>query len=224
MGIFRQGLAWLADGGHWVGAGGILQRLGEHAEMFALAMLIALIVALPVGLVIGHARKGAFLAVNAAGVGRALPTFAVLYFAYRLLLRTRPFAFWPTLIALVFLAVPPLLTNTFVAVSGVDPDTVEAARGIGMGERQVLLRLELPLASPLMLDTTRTVAVQVAATVGFGAVFGWGGLGRFIVDGFASYDYPQLVGGAILIAVFALGVDLAFGLAGRLPALRRVRV
>jgi osmoprotectant transport system permease protein len=157
-------------------------------------------------------------------VGRALPTFAVLYFAYRLTLRSHPFAFWPTLIALVFLAVPPLLTNTFVAVSGVDPDTVEAARGIGMGERQVLLRLELPLASPLMLDTIRTVSVQVAATAGFGAVFGWGGLGRFIVDGFASYDYAQLLGGAVLIAVFALVVDVAFGLAARLPALRRVRV
>src|SRR5205807_8576778 len=174
MSIFRQGLAWLTDGGHWVGTGGILQRLVEHAQMFALAMLIALVVALPVGLIIGHARKGAFLAVNAAGVGRALPTFAVLYFAFRLTLRylPRPFGFWPTLIALVFLAVPPLLTNTFVAVSGVDPDTVEAARGIGMAERQVLLRLELPLASPLMFDTVRTVPVQVAPTATLGAVLG----------------------------------------------------
>ncbi len=224
MGLFRQGLSWLVDGGHWVGTGGILQRLVEHAEMFALAMLIASALALPVGLVIGHARRVAFLAVNAAGVGRALPTFAVLYYAYRLTLKAHPFAFWPTLIALVFLAVPPMLTNTFVAVAGVDPDTVEAARGVGMAERQVLLRLELPLASPLMLDTVRTVAVQVAATAGFGAVFGWGGLGRFIVDGFAAYDYPQLLAGAILIAAFAVVVDLAFGLVGRHPALRRLRV
>ena len=145
-------------------------------------------------------------------MGRALPTFAVLYFAYRLMLRSRPFAFWPTLIALVFLAVPPLLTNTFVAVSGVDPDTVEAARGIGMGERQVLFRLELPLASPLMLDTVRTVAVQVAATAGFGAVFGWGGLGRFIVDGFGLQDYPMMFAGAIMVAVLSLIVE--FSLAG----------
>ena len=226
MGLLQQALAWLADGGHWVGTGGILQRLGEHLEIFVLVMLIASAIALPAGLLIGHARRGAFLAVNAAGVGRALPTFAVLFFAFRLTLPylPHPFGFWPTLIALVFLAVPPLLTNTFVAVSGVDPDTVEAARGIGMAERQVLLRLELPLASPLMFDTVRTVAVQVAATATFGAVFGWGGLGRYIVDGFASYDYPQLLAGAILVAVLAVVVDAAFGLLGRLPALRRLQV
>jgi osmoprotectant transport system permease protein len=224
MGILGQALAWLGDGSRWVGTGGILQRLLEHTQMFALAMLVASAIALPAGLVIGHARRGAFLAVNAAGVGRALPTFAVLYFAYRLTLGTRPFAFWATLIALVFLAVPPLLTNTFVAVSGVDPDTVEAARGIGMSEPQVMLRLELPLAAPLMLDTLRTVAVQVAATAGFGAVFGWGGLGRFIVDGFASYDMPQILAGAILVAGFAILVDVAFASLGRLPYLRRLRV
>ena len=93
-----------------------------------------------------------------------------------------------------------------------------------MAERQVLLRLELPLASPLMFDTVRTVAVQVAATATLGAVFGWGGLGRYIVDGFASYDYPQLLAGAILVAVLAVVVDAAFGVLGRLPALRRLQV
>jgi osmoprotectant transport system permease protein len=224
MGVLGQALTWLGDGSHWVGTGGILQRLAEHTQVFALAMLAACAIALPVGLVIGHFRRGAFLAVNAAGVGRALPTFAVLYFAYRLTLSTRPFAFWATLIALIFLAVPPLLTNTFVAVRGVDPDTVEAARGIGMSGSQLMLRLELPLAAPLMLDTVRTVAVQVAATAGFGAVFGWGGLGRFIVDGFASYDMPQVLAGAILVAAFAIAVDVVFGLVGKFPALRRLRV
>src|SRR5207302_1596027 len=123
---YGQALSWLADGSHWVGTGGILQRLAEHLQMFLLVMLIASAIALPAGLLIGHAHRGAFLAVNAAGVGRALPTFAVLFFAFRLTLRylPRPFGFWPTLIALVVLAVLPLLTNTFVAVCRVDPDAV----------------------------------------------------------------------------------------------------
>jgi osmoprotectant transport system permease protein len=231
MGSLRGALSWLADGSHWTGAGGILQRLAEHLQMFAIVMLIAVAIALPLGLVIGHARRGAFLAVNAAGIGRALPSFAILAFAFPLALRLHlpgPFAFWPTLVTLVFLAVPPLLTNTYVAVANVDADTVEAARGIGMTERQVLLRLELPLAAPLMLDTIRTVAVQVTATATLGAAFGWGGLGRFIVDGFSNHAYPayrdQLLAGAILVALLAIVVDVVFGLIGRFPALRRVQV
>src|SRR5205085_5595445 len=123
MSTLRQALSWLADGSHWTGTGGILQRLAEHLQMFALVMLIAAAIALPLGLIIGHARKGAFLAVNAAGIGRAIPSFGVLAFAFPLALRYHlpgPFAFWPTLITLVVLAVPPLLTNTYVAVSNVD--------------------------------------------------------------------------------------------------------
>lgn len=227
MGLLGQAFTWLSQGSHWTGTGGILQRLAEHLQMFAIVMVIAIAIALPVGLVVGHARKGAFLAVNAAGVGRAIPSFGVLAFAFPLTLRYHlpgAFGFWPTLIALVFLAVPPLLTNTYVAVANVDADTLEAARGIGMSERQVLVRLELPLSAPLMLDTVRTVAVQVAATATLGAVVGWGGLGRFIVDGFASYDYPKLLAGAILVAVLAVVVDVAFGLLGKFPSLRRLQV
>lgn len=227
MGILGQAIGWLTTGSHWTGTGGILQRLAEYAEMFLLVMAIAVAVALPLGLVIGHARKGAFLAINAAGIGRAIPSFGILAFVFPITLRTHlpgPFGFWPTLIALVVLAIPPLLTNTYVAVTTVDPDTVEAGRGIGMGERQVLLRLELPLAAPLMLDTVRIVAVQVAATATLGSVVGWGGLGRFIVDGFATQDTPQLLAGAILVALFAVAVDVSFGLLGKFPAVRRVRV
>jgi osmoprotectant transport system permease protein len=227
VGLLGQAVGWLSDGSHWTGTGGILQRLAEHLQMFAIVMVIAMVIALPVGLVVGHVRKGAFLAVNAAGVGRAIPSFGVLAFAFPLTLHYHlpgAFGFWPTLIALVFLAVPPLLTNTYVAVANVDADTLEAARGIGMAERQVLLRLELPLAAPLMLDTVRTVAVQVAATATLGAVVGWGGLGRYIVDGFASYDYPKLLAGAILVALLAVVIDVVFGLLGRFPAVRRLQV
>ena len=225
MGAIGQAFSWL--GSHWTGTGGILQRLVEHLEMSGLVLLIACALALPVGLVVGHARRGAFLAVNAAGVGRAVPSFGVLAFAFPLTLRYHlpgAFGFWPTFIALVVLAVPPLLTNTYVAVANVDDDTLEAARGVGMAERQVLLRLELPLAAPLMLDTVRTVAVQVAATATLGAVIGWGGLGRYIVDGFATQNTPELLGGAILVAALAIVIDVAFGVARRAPAVRRLQV
>ena len=227
MSTLHQALSWLLDGSHWTGTGGILQRLAEHLTMTGLALILACALALPVGLLIGHAHKGAFLAVNAAGVGRAVPSFGVLAFAFPFTLRHHlpgAFGFWPTFIALLVLALPPLLTNTYVAVSGVDPDTLEAARGVGMAERQVLLRLELPLAAPLMLDTVRTVAVQVAATATLGAVVGWGGLGRYIVDGFATQNTPELLGGAILVALLAVAVDVAFGSVRRSGAVRRLQV
>lgn len=226
MGPLGQALSWLFTSSHWLGTGGILQRLSEHIQMFAVAMVIACVIALPAGMLIGHTRRGAFLAINAAATGRALPSIAVLAVAYAFTLRwPGPFGYWATLITLVLLAVPPLLTNTYVAVSTVDPDTLEAARGMGMGERQVLLGVEVPLAAPLILDTLRTVAVQVVATAAIGAVIGWGGLGRFIVDGIPAPGaaHAQLLGGAILVAVLSVLVDAAFGALGRFPAVKRVR-
>jgi osmoprotectant transport system permease protein len=227
MDPLRQALTWLSDPAHWQGPPGILQRLAEHLQMTAVVMVIAILLAVPLGLAIGHGRRGELLAVNAGSVGRALPSFAVLAFAFPLTLRYHlpgGFGYWPTLIALVLLAVPPLITNSYVGVRNVDPDTLEAGRGMGMGELQVLLGLELPLAIPLILETTRTVAVQVVATATLGSVVGWGGLGRFIVDGFATGNTGVLLGGAILVAALAIVVDAAFGLFGRLPVLERVRV
>ncbi|GAC1365925.1 MAG: ABC transporter permease subunit [Actinomycetota bacterium] len=198
----------------------MLARTSEHLQMCALVMVIASLVALPVGLAVGHVGRGGFLAVNAAGVGRAVPSFGVLAFAFPISLRHHlpgAFGYWPTLVTLVVLAVPPLLTNTYVGVRNVDRDTVEAARGMGMGEFQLLTRLELPLAMPLMLDTLRTVCVQVVATATLGSVIGWGGLGRFIVDGFASQDTGMILGGAIVVAALAVLVDVVLGLLTRLP-------
>jgi len=227
MGAFGQAASWLSESSHWWGPQGILERVSEHLQMCAVAMLVASAVALPVGLVIGHRHRGEFLAVNAAGVGRALPSFAVLALVFPLSLRYHfpgAFGYWPTLVALVFLAVPPLLTNAYVGVRNVDPDTVEAARGMGMTERQLLLGLELPLTTALVLETLRTVAVQVVATATLGAVLGWGGLGRFIVDGFATGDTGMLLGGAIVVAGLAIAVDVAFGTLGRLPPVKRVSI
>ncbi|HEU5002313.1 MAG TPA: ABC transporter permease subunit [Actinomycetota bacterium] len=212
MHVLREAFAWLFTAANWWGPTGILARLWEHLQMTAEVLAAALALAVPVGLFVGHKGKGAFLAVNVAGVGRAIPSFGVLAFVFPFAIRYLPgnIGLWPTLIALVVLAVPPLLTNTYIAIRGVDPDIVEAARGTGMSEMQVLTRVELPLAVPLLLDTLRVVAVQVVATATLGAEVGWGGLGRFIVDSLAINDAPHLLAGALLVAALALLVDVAF--------------
>lgn len=212
MDVLRQALSWILTAAHWWGPAGILARTWEHVQMVGEVLAIALALAVPVGMLVGHKGRGAFLAVNAAGIGRAIPSFGVIAFVFPLAIRYLPgnIGLWPTLVALILLAVPPLLTNTYVAVRGVDPDIVEAARGVGMSELQVLRTVELPLAAPLILDTLRVVAVQVVATATLGAEVGWGGLGRFIVDALAVNNGPGLLAGALLVAALALIADLAF--------------
>jgi osmoprotectant transport system permease protein len=163
--------------------------------------------------------------VSAANLGRALPSFGILAIVFPLILRYSPWtiftkAFVATLIAMVLLAIPPLLTNTYVGIQSVDPETVEAARGMGMSERQVLGRLEVPLAIPLIVAALRTAAVQVVATATLGGLVGWGGLGRLITFGFAigvrGPGGPIMVGGAILVALLAIVVEVALAGVGRL--------
>lgn len=225
MNAIHLAVAWLTTAAHWWGPQGILARVSEHLQMSGAVMLVACGLALPVGLAVGHLGRGGFLAINASGIGRAIPSFGVLAFTFPISLRHHlpgAFGYWPTFVALVFLAVPPLLTNAYVGVRSVDPDMVEAARGMGMGHWQVLSRLELPLATPLLVDTLRVVAVQVVATATLGSVVGWGGLGRYVVDGFAQQDTGMLLSGAVLVAVLSILVDLALGTLVRLPAVRSV--
>jgi osmoprotectant transport system permease protein len=169
--------------------------------------LLAALIALPIGLYIGHTRKGTFLAVSIANLGRAIPSFAILALSVPFL----GIGFKPTIVTLFVLAIPPILTNTYVGVEGVDRDAVESARGMGMTGGQILRRLELPLSVPLMLAGLRTSAVQVVATATLAAYIGWGGLGRYIVDGFATGDTVEVVAGAILVALLAIVTELAFG-------------
>jgi osmoprotectant transport system permease protein len=224
MAVLRQALAWIFTAAHWWGSTGILARVWEHLQMTGEVLAIALAVAIPAGLLVGHKGRGAFLAVNAAGIGRAIPSFGVIAFVFPFAIRYLPgnIGVWPTLIALVVLAVPPLLTNTYVGIRGVDADVVEAARGTGMSEWQVLSRVELPLAAPLLADTVRVVAVQVVATATLGAEVGWGGLGRFIVDALSVNNGPGLLAGALLVAALAVAVDLAFASLARAVAPRRL--
>jgi len=184
----------------------LLSGAGHQLLIAAAALAISLVVALPLGVVLGHRHRGSFVAINVSNVGRALPSLAVI----AMLIAVIGIGTFPLIIALVVLAAPPVLTNAYVAVDGVDRDVVDAARGMGMRERDVLLRAELPLALPLIFAGIRTAAVYVVATVPLGAVTGAsGGLGDVIANQ-ASYRLAGVIAAAICVALLALLVDAAF--------------
>ncbi|MFB7778370.1 ABC transporter permease [Streptomyces bauhiniae] len=211
---------WLADPAHWSGDDGVWHRLLQHLLLTVVCLIVSCLIALPVALVLGHLGKGGALAVNISNVGRAVPTFAVL-----VLLLLTPVGKWgegPTVVALVLFAVPPLLTNAYVGMREVDRGVVRAARGMGMTGRQTLTRVEVPLALPMILNGVRIAAVQLVATATIAALAGGGGLGRIITAGFNLASTPQVVAGAILVAVFALLVEGVFEVVERLgPAWAR---
>jgi osmoprotectant transport system permease protein len=150
-------------------------------------------------------------------IGRAIPSFAIVAIALPIAIRFGlGFGFWPTWLAVFFLALPPIFTNTYTAIRSVDPDAVSAARGMGLRERDVLVGVEIPLGAPLMIAATRVASVQVIATAPLGALVGWGGLGRFIIDGLAVRDFPQVFAGALLVAGLAVITELAFSAFERL--------
>ncbi len=216
MTFLTSAAAWLADPLHWQGTDGIPTRIAEHLELTALSVAVAALIALPVGLYLGHTGKASFLAINVANLGRALPSLAILAFALPISFGLGlGLGFWPTFMAMVPLAIPPILTNSFVAVRGVDRDTVEAARGMGMRELQVLRSVETPLGAPIILGGLRTATVNVIATATLGALVAGGGLGRYIVDGLALQEFERLFAGAVLVALLAIGTELAFGVLER---------
>ncbi|AJE39305.1 ABC transporter permease [Streptomyces nodosus] len=209
---------WLADPAHWQGTDGIGYRLLQHLVLTVVCLVVSCVIALPVALVLGHLGRGGALAVNISNVGRAVPTFAVL-----VLLLLTPIGTWgegPTVVALVLFAVPPLLTNAYVGMREVDRSVVRAARGMGMTGRQMLFRVELPLALPLVLNGVRIAAVQLVATATLAALAGGGGLGRIITAGFNLASTPQVVAGAVLVAGFALLVEGVFEAVERLAPSR----
>lgn len=230
---------WFADSANWWGDAGILNRTFEHVQISVFTMVVAIGLALPPAAALAHRKRGGILVVTAVNIGRAIPSFGILALALPFTIElaqgidlfgweVRPISsglgFWPTFLALLALAVPPVFANGFAAVRGVDPEMVEAARGMGLTERQILLRIELPVAMPVILAAVRVSAVQVVATATLGALVAWGGLGRFIIDGFAQQDNVQVFGGAILVALLAIATEVAFGLAERLLVPRGIRV
>lgn len=212
-------IEWFGDPANWSGSQGIPVRLFEHLQLSFFPVLLALIPALIVGLYIGHNRRFEFISINIANLGRAIPSFAWLALLFPVQLRLGlGFSSWATVVALFFLAIPPILTNTHVGVREVDKDLIEAARGMGMSGGQILTRIELPLATPFIIAGIRTSVVQVIATATLAALIAGGGLGVFIVSGFALGETgrDQLLGGAILIALLAIAAEIAFGLLERL--------
>jgi osmoprotectant transport system permease protein len=203
---------WFTDPANWQGSHGIPVRVLEHIELSGLSVLVAVAVAMPIALYLGHTGRAGFIAINVANIGRALPSLALLAFGLVIAISLGlGLGFWPTVFALVPLAVPPILTNTFVAVREVDRDVVDAARGMGLSEGQILRSIEIPLGLPLMLAGIRTGAVNVVATATLGALVAGGALGRFIVDGLALQDYDQLMAGALLVALLAVVTEVSFG-------------
>lgn len=191
---------WFTDPDQWSGPAGIPARTVEHVQLSALAMFVAGVPALTIGVVLGHFRRGGSVAAVIADVGRAIPSFGVLV----LMIQVLGIGAGPTLVALVLLAVPPMLTNAYVGVAEVDDEVRDAARGMGMTGWARLRHVELPLASPLVLAGIRTAAVTVVATASLAAVVAWGGLGRFVVDGIAQRDEAETLAGALLVAGLAI--------------------
>ncbi|WP_367044033.1 ABC transporter permease [Streptomyces sp. Je 1-332] len=204
---------WLTTGANWQGEKGVWHRLAEHLYFSGVCLAVACLIALPIALYLGHIGKGGALAVNISNIGRAVPTLAVL-----VLLTLTPLGEHgdvPTLIALVLFAVPPLLTNAYIGMREVDRAVVEAARGMGMSGRQLFARVELPLAYPLIMTGVRSAGVQVVATATLAAMAGEGGLGRIITAGFNLQNTPQVVAGALLVALLALCVELVLVVVGK---------
>jgi len=202
---------WLTDPTNWQGSHGIPTRVLEHIELSGLSVLVALLIAMPIALYLGHTGRAGFVAINVANIGRALPSLALLAFGLVIAISLGlGLGFWPTVFALVPLAIPPILTNAYVAIREVDRDIVDAARGMGLSEAQILRSIEIPLGLPLMLAGIRTAAVNVVATATLGALVAGGALGRYIVDGLALQEYDQLMAGALLVALLAVVTEVSF--------------
>ena len=206
---------WLTDPSHWQSTTfdtGIWGQLGAHVFFCLIALAIALLLALPVGLWIGHTGKAAWL-VSGTNAARALPTVGLLVLLVVIIApnfygRTNAGYLIPTEIVLVLLAIPPILSNTYAGVQNVDRAARDAAYGMGMTGPQVLWRVELPNALPLVFSGFRSATLQVIATATIASYVTLGGLGRFIYDGLAQQDYPQMISGGLLVAALALVSDL----------------
>jgi osmoprotectant transport system permease protein len=213
-------LDWFLDPVHWSGPDGIPIRLVQHIQLSAESVVIGALLALPAGILLGHYGRFGNLAINISNVGRAVPSFGLLVISFQLF----GLGDLPIIISLTALAIPPMVTNSYVALREVDADIKEAARGMGYREFAQILRVELPLAVPLIMAGVRTSAVQVVATATLAALIAGGGFGRYVIDGLAQQDYTKLVAGAILVAFLALATELALGGAERLLVPRGIRL
>ncbi len=212
MSLPRDVVAWFAEPAHWSGPEGVVARLTEHVALSALSLTLACAVAVPLGIWLGHTGRGGFVALTVANVGRAVPTFALLAIFS---LTALGFGNRSVVLALVLFGIPPVLANVYAGMRGVDRDTVEAARGMGMTGWQTVRRVEVPLATPLVLTGVRVAAIQIVATLTIAALVAGPGLGRIISRGFGTQDDAELVAGALLVVALSLLVEGAFALLQR---------
>lgn len=196
---------YLFDGANWhlTGDSSIPERLAQHIGYTLAALLIGALIALPVGLLIGHTNRGAFIAIGLGNLGRSLPTFGLVL----LLVISYGVYIWPVLVALVVLAIPPILAQTYAGIRSVDRAAVDAAVGMGMRPMQVLFKAEVPMALPLIFGGLRSALLQVCATATIAAYASFGGLGRLLIDGLNRNEYDQILAGAIMVALLAIALD-----------------
>ena len=220
MGIVADTWRWFTDPAHWAGSDGIPTRLSEHVQLSAESVAIGALIALPIGIALGHYGRFGTAAINFSNVGRAVPSFGILVIAFQVL----GLGNLPIVVALTALAIPPMVTNSYVALREVDADVKDAARGMGYRELTQVLRVELPLAVPLIMAGIRTSAVQVVATATLAAIVAGGGFGRYIIDGLATQDYTKLFAGALLVAALALATELTLSVVERLVSPQGLRL
>nr|WP_249420482.1 ABC transporter permease [Rhabdothermincola salaria] len=196
----------------WSGPRGLPERTVAHLQLSLLAMAVAMVVAIPLAVVVGHTGRGGPVANAAVTAGRAVPTYAVIALLFPIaILWGLGLGFWPSVVALVLLAVPPLFTNTLTGIRGVDATLVEAARGMGMSGRQVLFSVQLPVALPLVLAGIRTATVQVMSTATLASIFGYQALGSYLTEGLAQRDDAKLVVGTLAVGALWLLAEIVLG-------------
>lgn len=221
MNFLHQALAYIFTAANWGGNAGLAARIVEHLQYTAVAVIFSALIAIPIGMIIGHTGRGTFLVVTGVNALRALPTLGVLLLGVLL---------WglglvPPTVALMLLGIPPLLAGTYAGIANVDPTVVDAARSMGMTETRVLFRVEVPNALPLILGGLRTATLQVVATATVAAYASLGGLGRYLIDGIKVRQFYLALVGALLVTVLALLLDglLALAVWASVPGSGRFR-
>ncbi len=213
MDFLGQVLAWYTDPANWTGNNAIPLRLWQHLSLSVVSLAAGLAIALPIGLSIGHTGRGARLAVALSNMGRAVPSLGWLGIAFPIttaLFHRAGIGFLPAFVGLVALAIPPIVTNTYTGLRGVDPELREAARGMGMRELQLLVRVEVPVALTVILAGIRASAVAVVATAPLAALVGGGTLGAYILQGLALSDEVRVFAAAVMVALLAILTELGF--------------
>ena len=221
MNFLQEALAFIFTAENWSGKAGLGNRILEHLQYTAVAVAVSALIAIPIGLIIGHTRRGSFLVVTTVNALRALPTLGVLLLAVLLW----GLGLLPPTVALTLLGIPPLLAGTYAGIANVDPKVSDAAQAMGMTEWQVLTRVEIPNALPLILGGLRTATLQIVATATVAAYASLGGLGRYLIDGIKVRQFYLALVGALMVTLLALLLDglLALAVWASVPGTGRLR-